>query len=545
MPTYTSSVDSYNYYDDFETSSYGDVLHYYTHNPYTINFSNFNTNSDLLWNMKMESKSESTESRNEEKQKEEENMEYHKNGVVFKNNKVYFENYGQTEENAFSTKMEVQNGDLVIFFKKHGPFYSSSRDSEMYCPAIVFDVDSNSIIAARIADGKVERANKDSSSYRTIVPNEYLKEILKQIFDDEGVVRKYEEVRTITGVSISISHVAYEFGIKYSEYKQFIKGPRCSICGCRSHEYKQVTIDGERKTVCFHCYDSLVRCNRCGNCSFKSDVLGTRDGRYLCKECSKYHFITPYHRYYPKIDFFGNNKNNEVPYLGMELEVDFGGESDTNAGEIVKILNKNNIFAYCSHDGSLNDGFEIITQPATMEYHNSIKHVYSAVMNKLKEMKYSSHNTSTCGMHVHFNRSFFGMDDTRSLSKFIFITEKFWNELVVYSRRPEFRMERYAKKIAPMPITEYINMGNKRGNHDFHYYSVNITNNDTIELRTFKGTLNVNTILATLQLVNNMVIVAKNKSLSEIQNMRFEDFLTTKYQKKYWERHKLVPDGEE
>lgn len=106
-------------------------------------------------------------------------------------------------------------------------------------------------------------------------------------------------------------------------------------------------------------------------------------------------------------------------------------------------------------------------------------------------------------------------------------------------------MERYAKKISPIPINEYINVGNKSRSHDYHYYSVNIANEDTIELRTFKGTLNVDTLLATLQLVNNMAIMAKEKPLSELQNMKFEDFLTTKYQRSYWVRHSVVPDGEE
>lgn len=530
------------------------IYNWFTSNPYTDAYDNatFTTTYDTVYDPVFNNGSKYTPLTIEQekmykiknKEEEEEVMEYNRNGVVFKNNKVYFENYGQTEQNAFSTSLDVENGDLIIAFKEQNSLSRNKSTSDMSSPAIVFDVSSSGILAGRISDGKISRIPKEPSAYRTIVPNEYLKDILNKIFDDENIYKIYKETK-FRSDALSIKDVAYQFEIKYKDFKKFIKGPACIFCGKRTNNYRDVPIGEKYEVVCPECFEKLARCNRCGNYSINTETTRTRDNRCLCKKCSKYHFVTPYHHYYPNIEFFGNNKDNQVPYLGLELEVDFGGESDSNAGEVVEILNKNKLFAYCSHDGSLDNGFEIITQPATMEYHNSIKHIYASAMNKLKEMKYSSHNTSTCGMHVHFNRDFFGVDDTRSLSKFIFITEKFWNELVVYSRRPEFRMEHYAKKISPMKITEYINMGNKKGNHDFHYYSVNITNNDTIELRTFKGTLNVDTILATLQLVNNMAIIAKNKSLSEIQNMSFEDFLTTKYQKKYWERHKLVPDGEE
>ena len=61
----------------------------------------------------------------------------------------------------------------------------------------------------------------------------------------------------------------------------------------------------------------------------------------------------------------------------------------------------------------------------------------------------------------------------------------------------------------------------------------------------FRGTLNLSTIMATLQLVNNMAITAKNKTMEEIKAMRFEDLLTTAGQRKYWARHKAVADFEE
>lgn len=329
----------------------------------------------------------------------------------------------------------------------------------------------------------------------------------------------------------------------YPDVVNSISIPTCSCCGKRIVRPRFF----HDKVYCRECYNSLfINCSRCGESELRENAVETREGNYLCKECGKYHYITAYHRYYPKVNFFGNNHKDTVPYLGFELEVDEGGESDTNCTKFMKDINKpDKLFAYCSHDGSLNDGFEIITHPATMEYHNSIKDVYAKAFANLKKNGYMSHDTTTCGFHVHFNRSYYGADEQKCIRKLLFMTEKFWNELVLFARRPEQRMERYAKKIEPMEITEYMRRANKSGSHEWHYYSVNLSNNDTIEFRMFRGSLNVNTVLATLQLVNNMVIASKEKTPEEIGNMKFEDLLTTRIQKAYWKRHSALPDTEE
>lgn len=330
---------------------------------------------------------------------------------------------------------------------------------------------------------------------------------------------------------------------EYPEIVNAISMPTCDCCGKKVINPIRV---GDKK-YCRECYENIfVHCSRCGDSVLREESTETRDGGYLCKECGKYHFITAYHRYYPKVKFFGSNHSNTMPYLGFELEVDEGGESDRNCTKLMKDINKpNEIFAYCSHDGSLNDGFEIITQPASIEYHNSIKDVYANSFANLKKNGYMSHDTTTCGFHVHFNRSYYGENEKACIRKLLFMTEKFWNELVLFARRPEHRMERYAKKIEPMEITDYMRRADKSGSHEFHYYAVNLANRDTIEFRMFRGSLNVNTVLATLQLVNNMVVASKEKTLEEIKVMKFEDLLTTRIQKAYWKRHSALPDTEE
>lgn len=334
----------------------------------------------------------------------------------------------------------------------------------------------------------------------------------------------------------------------YSDvYNQYIHLPICAECG-KPMIHRYHTFYGTE--VCTECISTkYYSCNKCNIMLKAEDTEVCRNGSRLCPTCSKRNFVLPYHHFYPKIKFYGDSKANTEPYMGFELEVDFGGESSSNVAEIMPIINKagqNEIFAYCSHDGSLNDGFEIITQPATLRYHQSIKGIYNDVAQKLKAMGYSSHDTSTCGFHVHVNRTYFGNKEEIAIERVILIVEKFWNEMCIFARRPERRMERYSKKRpTSISIEEYMERANKSGEHEWHYYAVNVANSDTIEFRMFKGTLNVNTIMATLNLVENICKVAKTKPADEINRMKFEDLLTTPLMRKYYARHACVPDFEE
>ena len=324
---------------------------------------------------------------------------------------------------------------------------------------------------------------------------------------------------------------------------------KCSRCGRTT---ARPTPIGDDKYVCWSCYrDYYFSCDKCNKTTERSLGHETKDGRLLCSECNMRHFVLPYHHLYPKVQFYGNNKGNNVPYMGFELEVDRGGESSKKVAQIMPLMNreeKGEIFAYCSHDGSIDNGFEIITQPATMEYHNSIKDVYNRTIQKLKSMGYVSHETYTCGLHVHINRNFFPPDlEPKALRNLVIMFNRFWNELCVYARRPEWRSARYAKHlpVESFEIDEYLHRANKSGQHSWHYYALNIANQDTIEFRMFRGTLNVDTILATLQLVNNMAVLASKMSAEDVNRMKFDELITTKTQRKYWNRRKSIMDFEE
>ena len=91
---------------------------------------------------------------------------------------------------------------------------------------------------------------------------------------------------------------------------------------------------------------------------------------------------------------------------------------------------------------------EIVTHPMTLHYHKN-KMPWAEIMESAIHMYYRSHKTSTCGLHVHVNRTAFG--NTREaqdecISRVLYFVEHHWNELLKFSRRTEYQMNRWAAR---------------------------------------------------------------------------------------------------
>lgn len=330
--------------------------------------------------------------------------------------------------------------------------------------------------------------------------------------------------------------------IMETRYNKQIQGIICKECGeliTTNHYYWT----NDRQVICKDCMQKYYRqCNRCGD-FFRKDTITDNDT--LCQKCRKRDYVLPYHQFAPPLVFCGGKDDGSNLFLGLEMEVDGGGESNRNVKEIMQLVNpKDKQFLYCMHDGSLDDGLEIITQPATLEYHTSFKGQYTRLFGYLLSKGYLAHDTSTCGIHIHFNRSFYKDNEELYISRLLYLVDKFWGEIVKFSRRNQRRIDRYTKKL-DRPISTYIHQSNKSGNHDYHYYAINLANKNTIEFRMFKGSLNIETLMATLQFVNNCVLCAKTKSAEEIQSMTFEDLIIGKSCRNYWEKHKNSINTEE
>nr|WP_325238065.1 amidoligase family protein [uncultured Oscillibacter sp.] len=304
----------------------------------------------------------------------------------------------------------------------------------------------------------------------------------------------------------------------------------CHECGTRIWQDDDAGTDAIH--LCQRCYESYYfNCTRCGALFHMDDVHYSSDDpgeeEPLCRACherlERSHTIQNYY-YKPEPVFYGDGPR----YFGVELEIDSGGESNVNAEELLQIANSGEERAYCKHDGSLEDGFEIVTHPMTLAYHQESM-PWAELLRKAVELGYLSHKAYTCGLHIHVNRDAFGKTEAQQdacIARILYFFEKHWDELLKFSRRTSRQLEqwaaRYGYKDHPMEILDHA----KKGGGGGRYSAVNLQNRDTIEFRIFRGTLKYNTLIATLQLISKLCDVAVSLSDELLKPLAWTTFVS-------------------
>ncbi len=296
----------------------------------------------------------------------------------------------------------------------------------------------------------------------------------------------------------------------------------CDACGERI--YSEDAVEDSNYTLCESCFDEdYVRCADCDRILRRDRAYWDGDDNAYCASCWDEHCdIIHEYSYTPDLVFHGKG----LRHFGVELEIDGGGTDRYNAEKLLNIANAEAENLYIKTDGSLDEGLELVTHPMTLEYHLN-EMPWAEVLRKAQEMDYLSHAAGTCGLHVHISRLAFGCtyeQQEAAIARLLYFVEKFWAELLRFSRRTQGQMNRWASRYG-MKLTPTDQMSHAKNSCAGRYTAVNLTNSDTVEIRMFRGTLKLNTLKATLQMVNHLCEVAVSMSDSEVQDLSWFDFL--------------------
>ena len=178
-------------------------------------------------------------------------------------------------------------------------------------------------------------------------------------------------------------------------------------------------------------------------------------------------------------------------FLGVELEMEMNDYSKKNMvyKELHRLLHTNKNFVL-ERDGSLNYGFELITQP----------HTYEKLLKTLKvveEIPNVSAKSSRCGMHVHISRKAF--KEELEQGTLILICMHLQNYFKKFSERKSYDFCRlYLRGATFSDIDSWNKVFSNRSERRMF---VNLTNNETVEFRIFQGSTDYKTIVANVQMV--------------------------------------------
>ena len=339
---------------------------------------------------------------------------------------------------------------------------------------------------------------------------------------------------------------------------------QCTRCGEWVHEDAATYCDNGQfyDIYCdYNCAerDGWVQCDDCGNWFREGDGVTTHDARNICQTCYEYYYVTcercwevfpidecgyseddyAYYcsdcipetdindwNYKPEPVFFGSG----APFVGTELEIDGGNDRNECANELTAAANGH---AYFKYDGSLECGLEIVSHPATLEAHMSVMG-WADYREIAKKYGFTSHDAGTCGLHTHIGLDYFinrGVTDTEARARIFALVNYHKNEFVQFARRDCDQWAKYANRCELADFEQSIDdsyelarfIANQSRDR---YRAVNVQNENTIELRIFKGTLRLNTLYATLALVDALARFAVSHSIDECISCTFNDLKT-------------------
>lgn len=219
--------------------------------------------------------------------------------------------------------------------------------------------------------------------------------------------------------------------------------------------------------------------------------------------------------------------------VGVELEVDeFRNYNADSTSDKVDTLMGN--LATCEYDGSLHNGFEIITQPATVEaFIKGFK--VDELCALLDSEGAKSHDTEKAGLHVHVSRAALGQSErARDMvcAKILVLMDKFESQLIKFARR-DYTRNGYCCKYSGFnadgenSTTKLLEKYKPCKESGDRYHSLNLTNEATIEFRIFKGTLNPLALKATVELCETIVEYCKCHTTPQIQTCTWAEVIDT------------------
>lgn len=342
---------------------------------------------------------------------------------------------------------------------------------------------------------------------------------------------------------------------------------KCDYCGKWYPEDEVHYVDSDDMFVSDEYMDWYGGFNYCENCeelinTNNADGYWTDDDTFYCSErCLEragYHYsnsrdcwtqdydedddedeyddevdseVVGYHDYYYTPRTSSKDKEHKHPlYSGAELECDDHSRYDSGAEwfrDLRKMLDQKVVF---STDGSLNNGFEMVTMPLT---ENAFKETnWEQALKYIADEGYRSHDTSTCGLHFHFSSWYLGYNNRQkkdSARKIAYFVNKHWSDVLKFSRRSRTGYcEPFSFDITKdtrwrdLTDTRYhaVNLRDLRVPNEYGDYTPSRESaKDTIEIRICRGTLNHDTFMASWDFFLHIVRNAKKVPWAKIDDL--------------------------
>ncbi len=314
---------------------------------------------------------------------------------------------------------------------------------------------------------------------------------------------------------------------------------QCSECGYSTHNEDNIYyVNGD--PLCSNC---RFYCESCCD-DYHIDQLNEYGSTPLCNDCYENRRDSEDEAsdsinesdYMPTFQMVKMPWENTL-YQGVELEIEMkreGVDANNHARLFNKWLKANGMdnAIYCKHDGSLENGYEVVSHPHTSQGRH--KHLnWYAILKYLRENGADSEGFASTGLHIHVSKSALTWQDILKLKLFFYHNQEFVQKIGGRGHNSYCRFEE-------MPLDRYKRLFREHGtgydaSYD-RYYAINVNTNrrkPTVEFRIFKGTLKYQDFISRLQFVEAACEWMKEASVNTLTHPKrsktaFREFVARK-----------------
>lgn len=297
-----------------------------------------------------------------------------------------------------------------------------------------------------------------------------------------------EHVSDMSTVRLSNQNTYYSHlcGDCYTDYNE------CEHCGLWTHRDEDDCCPEEGTDDC-----------SCGDCRRRARDRDRVIRNYSYKPSPAFRAVGPEKRMRTH-PVYGHEFDASA-YMGFELEVEVNREFSrgTVAAEIQSGLGD---VVYLKEDGSINNGFEIVTHPMTLDYAMT-EFKWRVLRDSRRAEKIRS--SDNCGLHVHVSRAAFSgaAHDFRWLM--------FWHRNQSAMIQLAGRDSSYARYHSSQRAHLFRAAQGKPVDMA-RYSAINTNNEATYEVRVFASTVYINRLKASLQLVDATVEYTRQLAAAKV-----------------------------
>ena len=355
----------------------------------------------------------------------------------------------------------------------------------------------------------------------------------KQYFRKCNVCNEYYDSQSMVAYSETFADY-YEGKARFvcRECLHKIRLYMCDSCGASTTNADEVVLRTDRNgndvNFCSQCAArSIFTCPICSQEVLSNDSMYDEErGMGVCYECYEKNTPILAYNYKPKFVFHNTHiegkLRDDTLCMGFELEVERAKSNISRVGMADIIKDRYGLeHFYVAHDGSLENGIEIVSQPFTWSYFKNNVDLWDDLLLFIRSKGWSA-DSPRVGFHVHMSKSAF---TSVHLYKFMeFIYEPAHTDFIKKiagrngNRYAQFNEHDYVKLPAVAKTKRNVSSGD-------HYHAVNLTSPHTVECRIFKGSLEPLIFYKNIEFLVALYKFTGQQSLKDISVEDFCDFI--------------------